>query len=109
VVAVPRARAPAVVIVRELEQLVTQLEDFVERSLRVHREYCEKAKTEKYTVDKCTRDLARALLPIVRGFVNSEIYSRISVLALDYKYSVGEYYGRVERALAKLKQAARLQ
>jgi hypothetical protein len=109
VIAVKRTQVPVGVVVRELEQLVTQLEEFVELSLRVHREYCEKVETEKYSVDKCTAQLARALLPVVRGFVNSEIYSRIVALALDYKYSVGEYYGRVERVLLKLKRAARLQ
>ena len=106
-VTVARARVLVGVIVRELEQLVAQLEDFVEQSLRVHRDYCEKVKTRDYTVEKCTRDLARALLPVVTGFINSEIYSRIVALALDYKYNVGDYYGRVERALLRLKQVAK--
>jgi hypothetical protein len=96
-------------LLEELEQLLAQLEEFIDKALLAHRDYCEKVKTREYTVEKCTTQLARALLPIVRGFINREVYSRVALLAAKHRVPAPELAERAERALLRLKQAAKLQ
>jgi hypothetical protein len=96
-------------LLEELEILVTQLEDFVEKALAEHRDYCEKVKTREYTVEKCTAQLARALLPVVRGYIERNIHSRAALLAAVHRVATPDLAERAEKALLKLRRAAKLQ
>lgn len=96
-------------LLEELELLVSRLEDFVDTALAEHREYCEKLKTRDYTVEKCTTQLARALLPVVRGYIERNIYSRAALLAAVHRVAAPDLAERAERALVKLRKAAKLQ
>jgi hypothetical protein len=96
-------------LLEELELLVAQLEDFVEKALIAHRDYCEKLKTRDYTVEKCTTQLARALLPVVRGYIERNIYSRAALLAAVHRVATPDLAERAEKTLVKLRKAAKLQ
>jgi hypothetical protein len=93
-------------LIREVELLVSRLESFVDEALASHREYCSKLKTRDYPVERCTSALARALLVVVRGYVNRNINPRLAKLTQLQDYSAESYYTRLLRALAKLRQAA---
>jgi hypothetical protein len=94
-------------LTREVELLVERLEDFVDKALTSHRDFCEKFKTKEYTVEKCTRDLARALLVVARGYVERNIYPRIALLVAKHKITIPELSERAEKALLKLREVAR--
>jgi hypothetical protein len=94
-------------LIREVELLVERLEEFVDKALVAHREYCEKVKTREYTVEKCASGLAWALTPIVTGYVARNIQSRIAMLTAKHGVVLPELYKRVEEALGKLRRAAR--
>jgi hypothetical protein len=77
----------------------------VDKALAEHREYCSKLKTEKYPAEKCTSQLARALLVVVKGYVDRNINPRLARLTLLQGYTAENYYTRLLRAVLKLREA----
>jgi hypothetical protein len=96
-------------LLEELEILVTRLEEFVDKALITHREFCDKIKTREYTVEKCTSGLAWALIPIVRGYIARNIHPRIALLTAKYKIPIPELAERAEKTLLKLRKTAKPQ
>jgi hypothetical protein len=96
-------------LIRELELLVSRLEEFIDKALASHREFCEKIKTREYTVEKCTSGLAWALIPIVREYIARNIYTRIATLTAKYKITIPELTERTEKTLVKLRKTAKPQ